>query len=263
MGTRRSNLKKNAENVYIDVVIPVYGALHHLKRALDSLVDQPAQVYVIDDRGPEDAEVLCRDYANVIYYRNKKNLGFAEACNTGARMCQSPYILFMNSDVEAFPGSMETFVTEFAERSVGIVGGLLVFPLDHPDPRARGMVQHAGMVWNLDKIPYHRFITWHPTHPRVQQRQQVQTVTGAWLAIRRQLFFSVGGFRKEYGRGTYEDTDLCMSVQEKGYKVMYSPYPVGFHYANGSNQPFDLGLNQQIFLQRHGPNVVWDEWMIL
>lgn len=263
MGSRRTRTQEDAQKVFIDVVIPVYGALHHLKKALDSLVDQPVQVYVIDDRGPQDAEALCKEYKNVVYYRNKKNVGFAESCNTGARMCQSSYILFMNSDVEAFPGSMEAFVLEFSDKTVGVVGGLLLFPLDHPDQRIRGRVQHAGMAWNLDKVPYHRFINWTPRNPRVQKRQQVQTVTGAWLAIRKQLFFAVGGFPKEYGRGTYEDTDLCMMVQERGYKVMYSPYPVGFHYANGSEQPFDLSMNQQIFIRRHGPNVVWDEWMIL
>ena len=50
--------------------------------------------------------------------------------------------------------------------------------------------------------------------------RDVAAVTGACLAIRKDLFQQVGGFDQAFPVN-YNDTDLCLRVRKAGYRVLF------------------------------------------
>lgn len=39
----------------------------------------------------------------------------------------------------------------------------------------------------------------------------------------------VGGFDKKYGKGYFEDTDLCMKIRKSGFRVSFQPMSLAYH----------------------------------
>lgn len=224
-------------------------------------ISEQANVYVVDDAGPQPAKPVADKYG-FRCIRRDKNGGFAETCNFGASLGRAPYIIFVNSDIVVTSGWLEAMISEFSNPKVGVVGAKLLFPEGTPHGPA-GTVQHAGMVFNPARQPYHRFLGWSANHPRVNTKCRVQAVTGALLAVRRSLWQELGGFNTVYGRGTFEDVELCVMAGQLGYMVVYTPHAVAYHYTNGSGQPFPMGQNQAQYLANVGSAVIWDEWFLL
>ncbi len=48
--------------------------------------------------------------------------------------------------------------------------------------------------------------------------------------MKRELFEEVGGFDTRFNLAYYEDLDLCSSLSDHGYKVMFQPRSVVVHF---------------------------------
>jgi hypothetical protein len=62
----------------------------------------------------------------------------------------------------------------------------------------------------------------------------VDYVSAACLAVRRPAFHEVGGFDHVYGRGYFEDVDLCFQLKKRDYLTLYTPRSVVTHVRGGS-----------------------------
>ena len=59
-------------------------------------------------------------------------------------------------------------------------------------------------------------------------------MTGACLATRRAVFEQVGGFDEHNLKIAFNDIDYCMKVRAAGYRIVYNPFAVLFHYESKS-----------------------------
>ncbi len=190
------------------------------------------EVIVVDNGSkPATAEVLAA-FPWVKVIRNERNLGFAAACNQGARAAQGRIVVHLNNDIVAHPQWLARMLAIFVdEPNVGIVGARLFFP--------DGTIQHAGVVTFSARLsaegagPYH--IMWRAPgdKPGAQIRADFDVVTGACLAVPRDLFLELGGFDEVYWNG-YEDVDFCFRVRERGLRVMYEPSATLIHFESQS-----------------------------
>ena len=69
----------------------------------------------------------------------------------------------------------------------------------------------------------------HPLYPQsapieIMQVGEREMITGCCIGARRELLQEVGGFNLNYRIGYWEDSDLSMTIKEKGYKIMYTPH---------------------------------------
>jgi len=133
--------------------------------------------------------------------------------------------LFLNNDTVPTQGWLEEMI-KVVERDprVGIVGSKLLFP--------NNTIQHAGVFiadnpWPI--TPCHAFYKKPSDAPEVNMVKEYQCVTGACMLIRKSLFDETGGFDESYLNG-YEDVDLCFKVREKGFKIVYTPKSVLYHF---------------------------------
>lgn len=268
----------------LDIVIPVYGRPDLLQKCLDSIEatkgDLNIKLILVDDNGPAQEEL------NSIYIslngttqiiRHKENAGFPRTVNDGIARGIAPLVLILNTDIELQPGALQAMIAEFKIDDVGIVGPKLLFPLDSTDPhRPAGAIQHAGLGVDFEGRVTHLNIGWPANDTRVNERRELQAVTGACLMIRRQVLNTVlkwyhengdptrGPFNELYGRGTYEDVELCFAARNQGYKVIYTPEAVAYHHVGASvmqdNGGYPTGRNEMIFKARCGNLLQWDEW---
>ncbi len=209
------------------IIIPVWNRVELTAQCLQALASATRDVtfeVILVDNGSTDGtkEFLAELKGDVQIIRNEQNLGFAKACNQGARAARGKYLVFLNNDTIPQAHWLTPLVREVEEHAeVGIVGSKLLY--------ADGTVQHAGVVFMRARVsPYHAYRGAAADLPAVNQRREFQAVTAACMLIRRELFDAAQGFDEAFVNG-FEDVDLCLKVRDKGYHVIYQPRSVLYH----------------------------------
>jgi len=218
----------------ISVIVPLYGRIDFIEHQLLAFVNDPdfqdavELIYVLDDPNRLSAIQghaplwlkICGCPFKVVH--NGQNNGFSGACNIGAEVARGETLIFLNSDVfPQAPGWASGLGTVLANHdTVGIVAPRLLFP--------DGGLQHAGMVpyWRPALEIWsnrHQYMGFDPALDPAQELTQVPLVTGACVALRRRDFDAVGGWNTDYLLGDFEDSDLCLSLQDLGLHTAYEP----------------------------------------
>lgn len=101
----------------LSVVVPVHGQQELVRRCLRALLDSLAalpvesEVIVVDDASPDDsAAVVASEFPSVRLLLNEQNQGFARSVNRGTREARGELILWLNSDTEMCPESLEAWL---------------------------------------------------------------------------------------------------------------------------------------------------------
>jgi GT2 family glycosyltransferase len=214
------------------IVIPVFNRAVFTKAcllAIDRSVAParlPYEVIVVDNGSTDETLTLLSSWsqsrANARVVSMGQNLGFARACNEGARLARGRYIVFLNNDTLPTPGWLEKMV-ELAEEEprVGIVGSKLLFP--------NGRIQHIGVAFDKNKNPEHIYRGFPADIPPARISREFQAITGACLLVAGELYHSVGGMDESY-ESSYEDADLCLKVRDRGFRVFVCADSVLYHF---------------------------------
>ena len=229
----------------MSVIIPSYNNLPVLVKCLKSLYktslpygqQSRLEILVQDDCSPDFSiyDVIGMEPASA--QRNERNLGFAGNCNAGAARSNGDVLMFLNQDTVAHDGWFDPLMSMFDDPIVGIAGPKLV--THQARPVGSGVeewdaIQSCGGLYGGNRGPFHRWLGWSADDWRVNVRERVSWITGAALAIRRDLFFKVGGLDVGYERGYFEDVDLCEKVKAAGYEIWYCPDAIFQHLVGTS-----------------------------
>lgn len=258
----------------VSIIIPVYGRFDLLTQCLDAIPEAArnikCEIILVDNNSP-DKEEANRFYSSrddFILIRNKENLGFPKACNQGAKKAIAPLLFMLNSDVILYKDAIDYLVRDMDDPKIGVAGMLLLFPeyaegLDHRI-RPAGKVQHAGLDTNIHGNFIHTFIGWEADNPKVLAQRDCYAVTGAALMTRKRLYIENGGFNEEYGLGTHEDVDYCLTMKELGLNVIVDTKAIGTHYTSATAEFYKIGYpmdyNRIIFLKKWSSKLAWSEW---
>lgn len=209
----------------ISLIIVLYGQRAVTERALDSLAQtlgaklgDELELVLVDNASPDDTgELLDAWEDRAVVIRHPRNLNFSGGCNAGARAARGEVLVFLNNDMEFVPGTIEAVAETAAQEGVGAAGARLLFD--------DGTLQHAGVMWvaNADgtpPMPQHAFHHEAGDLTVAQAVLDLDAVTAACLAVRRELFLAIGGFDEEYVNGL-EDVDLCLRIRSQGLRIVY------------------------------------------
>ncbi|HEY7212102.1 MAG TPA: glycosyltransferase family 2 protein, partial [Bryobacteraceae bacterium] len=230
----------------VSIIIPSGGKLDVLRANLTSLFARTGyreyEVVVIDNSKHNGIENYLRELATqhpnarYIDWRHKP-FNFSAICNTAARACEAPLLLFLNDDTSVIePGWLEAMVELAVRPDVGAVGAKLLYP--------DGRIQHAGVVMGLYDNCGHAFkgLDGASSHyfdfPDVIRN--VSAVTGACLMTRAEVFWKVGGFDETQFAVAFNDIDLCLKIGSAGHKVLYTPHALLYHHEAFSKTSKDL-----------------------
>ncbi len=206
----------------ISVIIPHYELHDMLFRAcLDPLyVAGGSDEVIIVDNGSKDALNADTPFKTI---RSDSRLSFAGACNLGAKNATGDILVFLNNDCQVIPGWEDGILKAFKDKNTAIVGAKI---LD-----MQGRIQHVGVEFGKKRVPYHEHLGEEPD--KYKGIKDAIAVTGAFMAIRKDWFDSVGGFH-DYPGGNYEDVDLCLKAKDTGREVKISLDSTAYHLGGAS-----------------------------
>ena len=203
------------------IIIPVFNKVELTQQCLLNLAQVTQgvnyEVIVVDNASTDGTQDFLRGLeGDVQIIRNEENFGFAKACNQGAGVARSQYLVFLNNDTIPKTGWLQALVKEVETHpDVAVVGSKLLFP--------DGKIQHAGVVFSRDIFtPYHVYARFPNHSSSVNRRREFKAVTAACMLVRRESFESVDGFDEGYKNG-FEDIDFCLKIGLEGRKIIYQP----------------------------------------
>jgi GT2 family glycosyltransferase/glycosyltransferase involved in cell wall biosynthesis len=220
------------------IVIPNYNGVHHLDDCLASLRalrydGSRCQVLLVDNASTDgSAEWTRSHYPEVRVVEADANLGFAGACNLGARQAESAIVAFLNNDMRVDEAWLIELATPFAgEQDVVSTGGKILSWNGKAIDFVGGQVNFYG----------HGF---QPLHGRPASdaldlaTRPALFACGGSMAVRRELFLRCGGFDEDYF-AFFEDIDFGWRSWVLGYRVLLVPTAVAYHkgHATGSRLP--------------------------
>jgi GT2 family glycosyltransferase len=177
---------------------------------------------------------------------------FSHINNYAARRTSGRFLLFLNNDTEVVtPDWIEALVEQAQRPPIGAVGALLLY--------ADETIQHAGVVLRIGGIAGHghRFLPADTPgyYYTVKTVNNFSAVTGACVMIRRDVFDAVGGFDEGLAVA-FNDVDLCLRIREHGFRIVYVPHAVLYHFESKSRgsddtpEKIERDMRERAFMQR-------------
>lgn len=233
----------------VSVIIPTRDRPELLRICTDGLLnrtDYGRIELLIVDNGTEDAEALAlmdalsRD-PRVRVLRRPGVFNWSALNNHAASQAAGEILLLLNNDIAVLrPDWMSVMVAHAVQPGVGAVGAKLLYQ--------DGRVQHAGLATDLRGVPRHlfRFAAADDAGPSglLALARSVWSVTGACLAVRRDLLFEVGGLNEGLPV-IYNDVDLCLRLTALGYRTVWTPAALLEHRELASRSPDHVGARRE------------------
>ena len=172
------------------------------------------EVVLFDSASTDNTRNLPSINPQIKYIRAERNLGFTIPVNRAAEIATGRMIFLLNNDVELTPCAIDNALeTLEADRSVGAVGAKIV--------RMHGRLQEGGsIVWRDGSCLGYGRDRDPPSRAQVCFVQDVDFCSGCFLAIRRSDWVKMGGFDEAYAPAYYEETDFCVRMWDRGYRVV-------------------------------------------
>ena len=204
---RRPEPGHSAAAPAVSVVMPVHNALPFLDEAVESILGQSFanfEFVILDDASTDGSKERLRRWASrdsrIRLLEMEHNLGPALSSERVAREARAPIVARTDADDISYPNRLEEQLKVLRDHpDVGLVGGLF----DIIDPEGRKIRK--------------------PDAWRLLRRSVFPPFGNGPMTYRRELFESVGGYRRECE--FWEDHDLILRMAAES-KVMVVPQAI-------------------------------------
>ena len=237
----------------VDVVVPVYGGLHHVRGCLGSVTAtlRPADhLVVVDDASDPATAAALRDLTSRTAPRhratlltNATNLGFLQTANRGMQAGDHEWVVVLNSDTLVTPGWLE---------------GLHAALTSAPDVGFASPVSNHANLTRIAVPAGTDVVDLAATVRRVSPRHypEIGIGSGFCLASRRALLAELDHFDEVFGRGYFEESDLCLRAAAAGWRTVADDATYVHHHGWASFGPSErtrlMAHNAEIFAARWG-----------
>ena len=248
------------------LIIPTRDGLDLLKPCIDSLIDRRAdnatsfEILIIDHESRDPAThaylagLVDQGLARVLPYSGDFN--WALMNNLAAAETQAQVLVFLNNDTVALSRDwLDELAAQAMRPEIGVAGCRLIY--------ADGTIQHAGFVNREETYAFlsHEGVGAAGSDPGYLDRHVVThataAVTGACMAIRRELFCDLGGFDPAFPvEGN--DVDLCLRARAQGLTVLYTPDATLYHLES-KTRGFNHDRARQAVAEA-ASRVIWRRW---
>ncbi|MEL6787566.1 MAG: glycosyltransferase [Cyanobacteria bacterium J06607_15] len=227
---------KIKEHKLVSIIIPTKDLADTLNVCLESIFSKTTypnyEVIVIDNGSTETKTADClaawqqRQPERFRSYAYNIPFNYSQINNYAVEQAQGDYLLFLNNDTEVVSeGWLGAMVEQAQRQSIGAVGGLLLYP--------DNTVQHAGVVLGIGGVAGHSHRNFAASmtgyFSQLVSTNNYSAVTAACLMCRRQVFEEVGGFETDLAIA-FNDVDFCLKIASHGYRNIYLPHVVLYHY---------------------------------
>lgn len=226
----------------VDIVIVNWNSKDQLDTCVKSLMHASSHdigsIIIVDNGSTDGSDIGLDELPGVQVYRAGENLGFGVACNIGAKLGSSEFILLLNPDAFVYSDTIKkslVYMNAEENSGVGVCGVQLKDEQGHISrsctrfPTVGGFIAHALGLDRFYPKAGHFMNEWDH-----QDTRSVDHVIGAFYLIRRSLFESLGGFDPRFF--VYlEDLDLSNRVRCAGWDIKYLANVHAFHKGGGTS----------------------------
>lgn len=245
----------------LTAIIPTHRNPQDLQRLLASLAASAypgLEVLLIGNNvATDDAHThrLLQDAAQHPRWRvviDNQPFNWAALNNAAARLCHTPWLLFLNDDIElGAPDTLEQLARYLSlDAAIGAVGARLDY-----GPEQGGGIQHDGIA--TDPTWVARNICDLQDGKGLGIPRNVSAVTGACLLTPRAVFERCGGFEERLAV-SYNDVDYGLHVRRLGYRVVQASDVVCIHRESRTRGGLDSDAKREE-LAREG-QFMRDKW---
>lgn len=213
---------------------------------MSSMKDLRVEIIVVDNNSYNGScsyiKNRFKDNKCVRIIESKINLGFARANNLGAKQANGKYLLILNPDTLLQEDTLEKII-EFYETDfkLGAVTCKLVLPNGRLDLACRRSFPNPSVavyrMLGFSKLfPKSKiFGKYNLTYLDENQSYEVESICGAFMFIKKDIFDKVNGFDEDYFMYG-EDLDLCFRIKKAGYKIFYYSGTSTIHFKGESTR---------------------------
>jgi GT2 family glycosyltransferase len=208
----------------VSVVVCTYNGGRTIAETLAALarLDYPDYEVIVVDDGSTDGGAGCALDHGFQLVRSE-NAGLSNARNLGLAHADGELVAYVDDDAYPEPDWLTHLALAFARSDHVAIGGPNIPP--DGDGAVAECVAHAPGG---------------PAHVLLSD-VEAEHIPGCNMAFRRSALVAVGGFDPEF-RIAGDDVDLCWRLQERGWKLGFSPAAVVWHHRRNSVRAY---LRQQ------------------
>lgn len=234
----------------VSLLIPTRDALDITRTCVNSVLEKthyPNYEIIILNNQSEKPETLnwfqeISQHENVKIVPYNHPFNYSAINNEGARAANGELLCLLNNDTEVIsPGWLTEMVQHALRPEIGCVGAKLYY-FDNT-------IQHAGVVLGLWGLAGHSHKNYDRDANGYQHRlcsvQNMSAVTAACLVLRKSVFKQVGGLDEHNLTVAFNDVDLCLKVQQAGYRNLWTPHAELYHYESKTRGKEDTPAKKQ------------------
>ena len=233
----------------LSIIIVNWNAGSMLEKCVGSIAESNldgfvlSSVVIIDNDSSDNSIDLVKKYSDdlpLLIQLNKKNVGFGAACNQGAALSNSDYILFLNPDMLLESTTLSSSVKKLSslpDQKVAVLGIQLNTMDGLPQLTSCRKPKVSDFFYSalgLDKIFPRCFSGYVLDENAHKTSKCVFHVIGAYYLIVRAVFEQLNGFDADYFV-YFEDIDLSARINQLGYGIYYDANIVAGHVGGGTS----------------------------
>ncbi len=239
------------------VIILNYNGLYDTIRCVQSLLadDHPDKEIIVWDNGSnrDEASDLQEMFPGIVVVRHDRNLLYAGGNNRAASLATGDILIFLNNDTEVDRRWLEPLLGAFENNPT----------LGACQPKICSWYQHdqfdfaggCGGFFDCIGLPYSRGRVISTMERDTGQYDVVSDdldwVSGACFAVRRQVFIDAGTFDPDLGMYD-EEFDLSWRILNRGHSLGCSPASVIYHKGGQTW----MGASDVVCFYRHRNNLL-------
>ncbi len=234
----------------VSVIVVNYNGMRFMEKCLSSLERQTYRPFetILVDNGSTDGspEYVMERFPAVRIISNGENLGFAKANNIGISAAGGSMIATLNNDAAPLSAWLEALVDAMmSDDTVGMCASKMLFMKNPEIINSTGIcVSRSGASWDRGMF-----------EPDRGQYDTAEEVFGpcAGAALYRMSMLGQAGLFDDSFFAYMEDVDLAFRCRLKGWKCLYVPDAVAYHYHGGT-----AGYMSDFSVYYGNRNIVWN-----
>lgn len=249
-----------------DLVIVNYNTREDLIRCLASLTgERPSglrRVFVVDNASTDGSvDAVRARWSDIEVVALDRNVGFAAANNVALRRATAPLVILLNADTIVPAGALDTLAERLDASGAVAAGPLLRDGNGRPEVSFGSMLSPLAELrqwWRQRLAASQRPAARRYIDRLVAREREVDWVSGACLAVRREAALAAGLFDERYFLYE-EDVDFCAALRARGGRVVFTPQAAlthlrgqaARHTGGASRRHYDR--SHLAFYEKHAP----------